>query len=46
MLWWEISEGIKSRIRFNAVVETSVPRFVPEASEAHQGLFSEIFAAA
>jgi diketogulonate reductase-like aldo/keto reductase len=25
----EISEGIKSRIRFNAVVETGVPGFIP-----------------
>jgi hypothetical protein len=25
----EINEGIKSRIRFNAVVETGVPGFIP-----------------
>ena len=25
----EISEGIKSRVRFNAVVETGVPGFIP-----------------
>jgi diketogulonate reductase-like aldo/keto reductase len=25
----EISDGIKSRIRFNAVVETGVPGFIP-----------------
>ena len=28
----EISEGIKSRIRFNAVVETGVPGFIPRAT--------------
>ena len=27
----EISEGIKSRVRFNAVVETGVPGFIPRA---------------
>jgi diketogulonate reductase-like aldo/keto reductase len=26
---WEITEGIKSRVRFNAVVETGVPGFIP-----------------
>jgi len=25
----EITEGIKSRVRFNAVVETGVPGFIP-----------------
>jgi hypothetical protein len=25
----EISEGIKSRVRFNAMVETGVPGFIP-----------------
>jgi len=25
----EISEGIKSRVRFNTVVETGVPGFIP-----------------
>ncbi|MFZ0708700.1 MAG: hypothetical protein WAM53_01540 [Terrimicrobiaceae bacterium] len=25
----DISEGIKSRVRFNAVVETGVPGFIP-----------------
>jgi diketogulonate reductase-like aldo/keto reductase len=25
----EISEGIKSRVRFNAVVETGIPGFIP-----------------
>jgi hypothetical protein len=25
----EISEGIKSRVRFNAVVESGVPGFIP-----------------
>ena len=29
----EISEGIKSRVRFNAVVETGVPGFIPRAKE-------------
>jgi diketogulonate reductase-like aldo/keto reductase len=28
----EISEGIKSRVRFNAVVETGVPGFIPRAT--------------
>ena len=27
----EISDGIKSRVRFNAVVETGVPGFIPRA---------------
>jgi len=27
----EISEGITSRVRFNAVVETGVPGFIPRA---------------
>jgi alcohol dehydrogenase (NADP+) len=27
----EISEGVKSRVRFNAVVETGVPGFIPRA---------------
>jgi len=26
---WEINEGIKTRMRFNAVVETGVPGFIP-----------------
>jgi diketogulonate reductase-like aldo/keto reductase len=26
---WEISEGIKSQVRFNTVVETGVPGFIP-----------------
>ena len=29
----EISEGIKSRVRFNAVVETGVPGFIPRRRE-------------
>ncbi len=29
----EISEGITSRVRFNAVVETGVPGFIPRAKE-------------
>jgi len=29
----EISEGIKSRVRFNPVVETGVPGFIPSAKE-------------
>ena len=28
----EISEGIKSRVRFNSVVETGVPGFIPRGS--------------
>jgi diketogulonate reductase-like aldo/keto reductase len=33
----EISDGIKSQIRFNAVVKTGVPGFIPrEKSEWHQ----------
>jgi hypothetical protein len=28
----EISEGIKSRVRFNAVVETGVPGFIPRGT--------------
>ena len=28
----EISDGIKSRIRFNAVVETGVPGFIPRGT--------------
>jgi alcohol dehydrogenase (NADP+) len=31
---WEINEGIKSRVRFNAVVETGVPGFIPRGSGA------------
>jgi hypothetical protein len=27
----EISEGIKSRVRLNAVVETGVPGFIPRS---------------
>ena len=30
----EISEGIKSRVRFNAVVETGVPGFIPREKRA------------
>jgi diketogulonate reductase-like aldo/keto reductase len=30
----EISEGIKSRVRFNAVVKTGVPGFIPRATGA------------
>src|SRR5580704_15146675 len=30
----EISEGIKSRVRFNAVVETGVPGFIPRGKRA------------
>jgi diketogulonate reductase-like aldo/keto reductase len=29
----EISEGIKSRVRFNAVVDTGVPGFIPRGKE-------------
>jgi len=28
----EISEGIKSRVRFNAVVETGIPGFIPRGT--------------
>jgi diketogulonate reductase-like aldo/keto reductase len=28
----EIREGIKSRVRFNAVVETGVPGFIPRGN--------------
>ena len=30
----EINEGIKTRMRLNAVVETGVPGFIPRKSEA------------
>jgi diketogulonate reductase-like aldo/keto reductase len=30
----EISDGIKSRIRFNAVVQTGVPGFIPRAKQS------------
>jgi len=30
----EISDGIKSRVRFNAVVETGVPGFIPRKRKA------------
>ena len=33
----EISEGIKLRVRFNAVVETGVPGFIPRAIAAETG---------
>jgi len=29
---WEITEGIKTRVRFNAVVKTGVPGFIPRSS--------------
>ena len=29
---WEISEGIKSRVRFNTVVETGIPGFIPRGT--------------
>ena len=30
----EIREGIKSRVRFNTVVETGVPGFIPRGKES------------
>jgi hypothetical protein len=38
----EIREGIKTKVRFNAVVRTGVPGFIPEPVELNSGAPPEV----